>query len=225
MGKCRCGNKLPIPRPSATAPAAPWERGPAPTETRAETHLSAALPASGEVECPQCGMRSRPGANCEWCGTSLRRPIQTPPTTADLTASPAAPGRPVEMPGVVRVVRLLYRIGVGIGCFLLLVGLWFFVMGLGSGLGSVTANSLPSSLGRNVSGILPYLLWFAFIGGLMALYLWIIRALGQGVTAVWYVELVLSIIGLPGFPIGTIINGLILFYWVKPETKAWFGLS
>jgi len=55
------------------------------------------------------------------------------------------------------------------------------------------------------------------------LQIWLNRALRAGKQAAWTVQMVMSILGLIGFPIGTLINGVILASWFKPETKEWFG--
>lgn len=39
----------------------------------------------------------------------------------------------------------------------------------------------------------------------------------------WIIQLIVSVLGLLWFPIGTAINTYILSQWFKPETKAWFG--
>jgi hypothetical protein len=66
-----------------------------------------------------------------------------------------------------------------------------------------------------------------FLGGLYSclfvLSIWLNRALKRGLSAAWVVQLVMSVLGLLGFPIGTLIHGYILSQWFKPETKAWFG--
>jgi hypothetical protein len=67
------------------------------------------------------------------------------------------------------------------------------------------------------------------IGGLviisliLAVFIWLNRALRLGTSAAWTVQLVASVVGLLAFPLGTLIHGYILSQWFKPETKAWFG--
>ena len=77
-----------------------------------------------------------------------------------------------------------------------------------------------------VQASLPYnitLLTFYFL--LFAASAWLRFALKKAVPAAWTVQLVLSCLGVLGFPIGTLIHGYILSQWFKPETKAWFGKS
>jgi tetratricopeptide (TPR) repeat protein len=61
--------------------------------------------------------------------------------------------------------------------------------------------------------------------GLLGLSIWLLVAIPRGTRAAYYVQMVLSGLGLLGFPIGTLLHGYILYYWVKPETKEWFGVS
>lgn len=53
--------------------------------------------------------------------------------------------------------------------------------------------------------------------------LWINRGIKKGARSVWAVQMILSVVGLLGFPIGTLIHGWILSQWFKPDVKAWFG--
>ena len=64
-----------------------------------------------------------------------------------------------------------------------------------------------------------------FLGLLFIFVVWLNRVLKKGAPAAWNGQIVLSIIGLFGFPVGTLINVYILSQWFKPETKAWFGRS
>ena len=96
-------------------------------------------------------------------------------------------------------------------------------------------------LGAFFSGILAVVfLFLLFSGGLKVvninivnmviysiffpIYVWLLSGLKSGVKSAYYVQLVISIIGLINFPIGTLINGYILYLWMRPETKAWFGV-
>lgn len=45
----------------------------------------------------------------------------------------------------------------------------------------------------------------------------------QGQSVAWTGQVVLSAIGLTGFPIGTLIHGYLLSKWFAPEVKAWYG--
>ena len=55
-------------------------------------------------------------------------------------------------------------------------------------------------------------------------YIWLLFGLKRGDKTAYYGQMVISIIGLIGFPIGTLISAYILYQWFRPETKAWFGV-
>lgn len=52
---------------------------------------------------------------------------------------------------------------------------------------------------------------------------WLLKAFKTRQKAAWNLQIVLSILGLFGFPLGTLIHGYILSQWFKPQTKAWFS--
>lgn len=58
---------------------------------------------------------------------------------------------------------------------------------------------------------------------LFPFYVWLLGALKRGATSAYYIQMVVSILGLMGFPLGTLISLYVLFKWFKPETRAWFG--
>ena len=68
------------------------------------------------------------------------------------------------------------------------------------------------------------LAFLGFYSLLFPFYIWLLVGLKRGTKAAYYVQMILSIVGLIGFPIGTLINGYILATWFRPETKAWFGV-
>ncbi len=116
-----------------------------------------------------------------------------------------------ELPAVVHVARLMALIA--IACLLPTMVLCATV-GLAASEGGASPNG-------------PFLfLWFLFSGAMLALYLWLIVALGRSSQAAWVVQLVLAALwAAGGFPIGTVVAGVLLYYWLQPETKAWFGMT
>jgi hypothetical protein len=64
----------------------------------------------------------------------------------------------------------------------------------------------------------------AFFGSLIVFQLWMLRGLRQGHKACYYIQWILSTIGLLAFPVGTIISAIVLMKWKRPETRAWFGV-
>ncbi len=97
---------------------------------------------------------------------------------------------------------------------------WLGVIGSGLMLIIVIALLASSGLHAGIAGsfiLLVYALFFPF-------YIWLLIGLKRGTKAAYYVQMIVAFIGLIGFPIGTLINGYILYKWFRPETKAWFGV-
>lgn len=61
-------------------------------------------------------------------------------------------------------------------------------------------------------------------GGIGAICVYQAIAIRKGIPGAWRQQAVLSILGLINFPLGTLLNGLLLAKWFKPEVKAWFGV-
>lgn len=93
---------------------------------------------------------------------------------------------------------------------------WLAMIGLAVFLIVCVCNEMPAA--NKIAGVL-------FLVALMALVLWLNNALRKGVPVAWTVQIILSIIGLASFPLGTLIHGYILSQWFTPENKAWFGRS
>jgi hypothetical protein len=62
-----------------------------------------------------------------------------------------------------------------------------------------------------------------FCLALFAVFLWQRKKLQNSAILAWKLQILLSILGLIWFPLGTLIHGYILSQWFKPEVKAWFG--
>jgi hypothetical protein len=75
-------------------------------------------------------------------------------------------------------------------------------------------------LKMGIAGVLVFGLYSVFF----PFYVWLLVGLKRGTPAAYWVQLVIAVIGLVGFPIGTLIYAYILYLWFKPETKAWFGV-
>src|SRR5437867_11488884 len=58
-----------------------------------------------------------------------------------------------------------------------------------------------------------------FYVALLALNIWLNRAMKKGTPAAWMAQFILSVLGLLAFPLGTLINGYILSQWFKPESR------
>jgi hypothetical protein len=118
------------------------------------------------------------------------------------------------MPGVVQVVRILDLLSAVFG------GLMFAMVLVAAITGNYTAHVSH----RALLPLVPIMPWFfaALMAAITGLCVWLFRALGQGVRGAWTVSVVLFALGLAAIPIGTIINGLLLYFWLKPATKEWF---
>ena len=54
---------------------------------------------------------------------------------------------------------------------------------------------------------------------------WLITALRQRRRSAWRAQAAWSVLSLVSFPVGTVLNGLLLVWWFRRETRAWFGLG
>lgn len=69
------------------------------------------------------------------------------------------------------------------------------------------------------------LLAFALVVAVFVLQIGLIAALGRRWSEGWYVVLVLAAgMALFAMPVGLVIAGPLLYWWLKPRTKAWFGV-
>jgi uncharacterized membrane protein len=146
----------------------------------------------------------------------MQEPFQTPPpipspldvAVPNTNVSFQGPRVWKEAPQIVKSASLLAFLGiVGIPLVLLLM---FFVL-------SENQKSAEDTAGKIVLAIVLFIFWFVAI--------WLRSAFRKGTRAAWTVQIVLSILGLTSFPLGTLIHAYLLFHWFKPETKAWFGVQ
>lgn len=167
----------------------------------------------GTVQCSRCGQWTKPGMSCEFCSAPLAAPRQTAssPTRAPAMATaPQYSRAALDMPGVVNVLRIL-----------IMLGIVFMGLGVVGSIVVLVAASGRSNGGANAAVMmvtLPVLLVF------LLLYVWLYKALGDGSPGAWWVVQVLQILNLINFPVGTVIGGIILYFWNQPDTKDWFGL-
>jgi tetratricopeptide (TPR) repeat protein len=120
-------------------------------------------------------------------------------------APAAAPRRLADAPQIVRSIRSLYWLGI----FLWSLGL----------IGLLAARGEPDqSPGETLVGLI-------LATAILGVTIWLLWAVPRGHPAAFSVQLVVSALGLLGFPLGTILHGYILYCWLKPETRAWFDVS
>jgi type IV pilus assembly protein PilA len=158
------------------------------------------------MQCPHCGAEAIPGNR--FCGQCRKRIV--PPAEGQAVPPPAPPyghaaSPPVDLrrPGGITVIAVLDIIG---GSFLLLGGMGSFLVGL-------------SGDREAAVGIIAGLVYLVLGGGLLA------AAIGLLRLKEWarMTRVVLSCIGLIGFPCGTVISVVILIYLLKPGIKVLFS--
>jgi hypothetical protein len=116
----------------------------------------------------------------------------------------AGPRRLADAPQIVKSIRWLYW-------------LFIFIWVMAAVEIVLQGRQWEDPAGRWVLALLPL--------GLLGLSVWMLAAVPRGKRPAYYVQMVLSALGLLGFPLGTLLHGYILYYWVRPETKEWFGVS
>ena len=114
-----------------------------------------------------------------------------------------------EIPTVVRVARLLNFIAV----FLALLAALFWVMCIFA----VKRGQPAGEIAMVAFGGLVVMAFGLFLG-------WVGKSLGEANSLAWRLQMGLSVMGVGGFPVGTIVGVYVLVNWFKPEIKAWFGV-
>jgi tetratricopeptide (TPR) repeat protein len=154
---------------------------------------------------PPSGYSPPPSPQPQELAPWLRTPLVEPDDSYN-AASPAfaGPRRMADAPQIIKSIRSLYWLGI----VLMSLGLLGFLLG-GTQPGKDPAERIAVLL---------------FIACLLGVNIWLLIAVPKGMRTAYYVQAVLSALGLTGFPIGTLLHGYILYHWIKPETKAWFGV-
>jgi len=134
----------------------------------------------------------------------------------------------LKRPGIVLFVAVLNFIGAGVSAIwfgLCAVALLFGnAMGVYQAVMAQVSKNMPNlntanlNLGLNL--ILIVLMIFAAVFGTLAI--WIGLSLLKGKRFAWYVQVAFSVLGLFGFPIGTILNTVILIFFFQHATRDYF---
>lgn len=149
------------------------------------------------ITCPECGTMNTPDSVfCAACGASLATATTAPPPPppSATTAPPPPTVSPVERPTGVTI-----------------LGVLAVIAGILQILSGILLAFLFDSGGIVVLFLIIAIFYFITGWGLLNLKKWS-----------WYIALILSIIGLVGFPVGTIISVIVLWYLWK--TRNYFGL-
>ena len=94
----------------------------------------------------------------------------------------------------------------------------------------ITANALPSFINTKfppeVQGVKAIVIGVFILGLVMTAFtIWVIVNLRKLNPSARTGQIIISIIGLLGIPIGTVIHGVILYFMFRQDTKEAFGIS
>ena len=67
-----------------------------------------------------------------------------------------------------------------------------------------------------------FLLIFVFSAFLLAFFLFIAIGLLKGNKIAWYLQIIMSVAGLLGFPMGTVVNLVILIFFFQPPIRNYY---
>jgi hypothetical protein len=150
------------------------------------------------ITCPECGSANTPDSVfCAACGASLASTTTAPPPPpppATTYQPPPTTAYPGERPAGVTL----------LGVLAVIAGILQIISGL-------ILAAITNSGGFIVLFLIIGIFYFITGWGLLNLKKWS-----------WYIALILALIGLIGFPIGTIISIIVLWYLFK--TKSYFGV-
>jgi hypothetical protein len=91
--------------------------------------------------------------------------------------------------------------------------------------GLLAAIAIPNiAMGKPSANITPVIFLLCVCVVFAAVFLWLFINLGKLNPAARRVQIIVSILGLFSFPLGTILHGLILYSMFRPDTKQAFGL-
>jgi hypothetical protein len=145
------------------------------------------------------------------------------------TAPQAVPAAPVRTPAVVILAAVLNFIAATTGFavfFLSLAAL--FISGAFQFADFIATRVAEISASTNVGvtyGINFILVLLGVLGfAASAYFVFLGIGLLKGWKAAWYGQIVMSVIGLTGFPVGTVLNAVILFLLFRRNTRGYFGV-
>ena len=132
-----------------------------------------------------------------------------------------------KIPGIVIFVAVLNFISMAFFFFLSIISLIVLVFGNVMGLYDFMTKQITTyspqvtvSIGFNVFFIL------ALVFGIIFLVFYLMVGLGllKGKKYAWYFQVALSVLGLLGFPIGTILNAVILIFFFQSSIRGYFKI-
>ena len=130
-------------------------------------------------------------------------------------------------PGIVIFVAVLNFISMAFFLFLSLISLVVLIFGNVMGIYDFVTRQIATlspqtnlSIGFNIFFIL------MLIFGIIFLIFYLLMGIGllRGKKYAWYFQVALSVVGLLAFPIGTILNGVILIFFFQPGIRSYFKI-
>ena len=135
-----------------------------------------------------------------------------------------APGR---TPGVILFVAILNFLSAAIGFIVALCSVLALALGASAGLYEQITHQLsqaqpPVNLSFGVTFFFMMILALGLAFG--AFFLTIGLGLLKRKRYAWYLQVAMSVVGLLGFPFGTIVNGLILAFFFQSNVRNFFNI-
>ena len=124
-------------------------------------------------------------------------------------------------PGIVIAAAILNFISAAFSLFWAVLCLAAVLFGNTLGIMDRLAGRIhEANIALSVNVVLGFILVIALVVGLS--YVWLGASLLKGKGTAWYLQVASSLIGLFFFPIGTIVNGVILAFFFTPATRSFF---
>jgi hypothetical protein len=130
-----------------------------------------------------------------------------------------------KTPGIVLFVAVLNFLSATLFFFLTLFCLLLAVFGTTLGIAESAAQRLADYQAQfNMAYGAFFLVLTAMFLAFFAFFLAVGIGQLKGKRFSWFVQIGLSVLGLLGFPIWTVLNGVILYFFFQPRTRDYFGV-
>lgn len=134
---------------------------------------------------------------------------------------------PARTPGVVLFVAILNFLSAAAGYLVALVSLFVMVLGASAGVYEKITSELahaqpPINLSFGVTFF--FLMMLAMSAAFGSFFLAIGLGLLKRKRFAWYLQVAMSVLGLLGFPFGTIVNGLILALFFQTPVRSYYNV-
>ena len=128
-------------------------------------------------------------------------------------------------PGVVIFVAILNFISASFAGVLALISLMVLIFGNIMGVADIMARQLSQMQSQtNLTYGVNFIFMAIFIFSLVGVIFFLLMGLGllKGKKYAWFTQLAMSIIGLAGFPVATLLNGIILVLFFQRPVRDYF---